>query len=235
MSTFVLLHGSWHGSWAWNGLEQKMHDLEHQVYSPTLQGCAELFDAHASGQVTLETHIDQIAALLRLNELQDVVLVGHSSAGMLLDGIANREGSRISSLVFLDSYVIEYGKSAFDVWTSLQVEEAESSIRAGFPYRNPLPAEALGLSGQDASDAEYKFTPHPLGCFNHPIPAPNPGARVIPRHFIQCSTGPLVDIFQPHADEASRRGWSMSVLEAPHDCMLTHPAELATALDRLSH
>ena len=41
MATYVLVHGSWQGGWIWKPVVAKLRAAGHEVYAPTLDGCAE--------------------------------------------------------------------------------------------------------------------------------------------------------------------------------------------------
>lgn len=86
----------------------------HRVLAPSLTGYGD--KAHLlSPKIGLGTHIDDVAGLIEDEHLYDVVLVGHSYAGMVISGVANRVPKRIAHLVFLDAMVPEDGETAVDV------------------------------------------------------------------------------------------------------------------------
>src|SRR3954470_12408520 len=84
--TFLLVHGAWHGGWCWKKLTPLLRAAGHQVFTPTLTGLGDR--AHLlSAEVDLTAHIKDIAAVLEYEDLRDVVLVGHSYAGMVIAGV----------------------------------------------------------------------------------------------------------------------------------------------------
>src|SRR6185436_15367851 len=86
--TFVLVHGAWHGGWCWARVADRLRAAGHTVYTPTLTGLADRRHL-LSPQVNLDTHIADITNLLEYEELKDVVLVGHSYAGIIVSGVAD--------------------------------------------------------------------------------------------------------------------------------------------------
>ena len=114
MTIFVLVHGTTAGGWVWKDIAQPLRDAGHDVYTPTLTGLGERVHL-ATREVGLDTHITDIVNVLRFEELRDVVLVGHSYAGMVITGVADREPARIRELVYFDALVPEDGESAVDV------------------------------------------------------------------------------------------------------------------------
>jgi pimeloyl-ACP methyl ester carboxylesterase len=99
IGTYVLVHGAWHGGWCWAKVARLLRDAAQDVYTPTLTGLGER--AHlARPEVDLETHIQDVVAVLEREELRQVTLVGHSYGGMVITGVAARAAVRISHLVY---------------------------------------------------------------------------------------------------------------------------------------
>ena len=89
MTNFVLVHGAWHGGWCWTRVAPLLRLAGHEVFAPTLTGLGER--AHlASADVNLDTHIADILGVLESEELDDIVLCGHSYGGMVITGVAQR-------------------------------------------------------------------------------------------------------------------------------------------------
>ncbi len=89
MATMLVIHGAWSAGWAWKKMRPLLRELGHELFTPTCTGLGER--AHASSaQVGLDTHIDDMVAVLEYEDLHDVVLVGHSYGGMVATGVAER-------------------------------------------------------------------------------------------------------------------------------------------------
>src|ERR1700747_2190501 len=101
MSTFVLIHGSYQGGWIWNPVAVRLRAAGHQIYTPTLDGCAER-KGQIRARLTTETQAEEVAQLLFYQDLRDVVLAGTSSGGMVVCRVAELMRERISRLVFVD-------------------------------------------------------------------------------------------------------------------------------------
>src|SRR3954471_5708155 len=111
--TFLLVHGAWHGGWCWRKLTPLLRAAGHQVLTPTLTGLGDR--AHLlSAEVDLTTHIQDVSAVLEYEDLRDVVLVGHSYAGMVIAGVAEKARARLEQLVYLDAFLPEDGKAVKD-------------------------------------------------------------------------------------------------------------------------
>src|SRR5690242_11549316 len=113
MSTYVLVHGAWHGSWCWKRVRKALQAQGHEVFTPTLTGLGERLHV-LSPQVNLETHIDDVVNLIRREELSNVVLCGHSYGGAVVSGAADRAPERIGALVYLDAFLLDDGRSVHD-------------------------------------------------------------------------------------------------------------------------
>src|SRR5262245_53196093 len=73
MTTFVLVHGAWHGGWCYKRVAQLLRQAGHEVYAPTLTGLGER--AHLMNRaINLDTHVQDIAGVIRCEELTDVVV-----------------------------------------------------------------------------------------------------------------------------------------------------------------
>ena len=114
--TYVLVHGASGGGWDWRTMDELLTARGHTVYRPTLTGLGER--AHLnSPKVNLTTHITDVVNVIRFEDLQNVVLVGHSYGGMVITGVMDAIPERISHAVFLDAAVPEDGQSARDFWS----------------------------------------------------------------------------------------------------------------------
>ena len=144
MTTFVLVHGAWHGGWCYKRVARLLRQAGHEVYTPTLTGLGER--AHLINRaIDLDTHVQDILGVIRCEELSDVVLCGHSYGGMVITGVAEQIAAKIRSLVYLDAFVPENGKCLFDY----------------------LPVEQSGQMRDDAAQngEGYKVHAHSGGCF----------------------------------------------------------------------
>jgi len=111
LAIFLVAHGGWQAGWAWKKMRPLMAVRRHEMFTPTYTGLGER--AHlAHRDIDLETHIQDILAVLEFEDLRDVILVGHSYGGMVATGVADRARYKIKHLVYLDAFAPESGKSA---------------------------------------------------------------------------------------------------------------------------
>ena len=124
MSVFVLVHGGWGGGWQWRRTANALRLRGHEVYTPTLAGMgdrAHLFLDPAS--LTLSTHIQDVVQLLYFEDLEDVILVGWSYGGAVVDGVADQVPQRLRLVVNIDGEVAEEGRTLIEGWTPEAREE----------------------------------------------------------------------------------------------------------------
>ncbi|GDY71817.1 hypothetical protein SAV31267_013020 [Streptomyces avermitilis] len=120
MSTYLLVHGAWHSGQCWERVVPLLVAAGHRVVAPSLTGHGD--KAHLlSPEVGLDTHVDDVVGLITEEDLTEVVLVGHSYAGLVISSAANQVPDRIARLVYLDAMVPQDGESAADVLPVTQV------------------------------------------------------------------------------------------------------------------
>ncbi|MGY2078446.1 alpha/beta fold hydrolase [Modestobacter sp. SYSU DS0657] len=233
MSTFVLVHGAWHGGWCWDRVAPLLRAAGHEVHAPTLTGLSER--AHLlSPQVGLDTHTEDVVRLIEVLDLRDVVLVGHSYAGHVISMVADRVPERIRRRVFLDAFVGSDGETA----VSLQPETvahhwAESAAEQGFGWLVPVrKLSVLGVTEQaDVDWLTPRLTAHPWKTYTDPLRLSG-AADGVPAAFIECVS--WMRVFQSQADRARERGWPVHELETGHEAMVTAPKALADVLHELA-
>lgn len=233
MTTYVLVHGAWHSGRAWDRVVPLLESAGHRVYAPSLTGYGD--KAHLLGpDVGLDTHVDDVVGLITGEDLTEVVLVGHSYAGLVVSSVANRVPERIGRLVFLDAMVPEDGETAADVMPFSQalIDQALAS-ESGWRVP-PLPETPAGLFGvTDPDDVAWlrgMLSDQPVLCLQQPAHLDNPAVRTIPRTHVHCTVGKPEGIERravPASDEVFE-------LATGHDCMITMPGELTALLLKLA-
>ena len=109
--TFVLIHGSWHGGWAWQGVIRYLSQQGHHAHAPTLPGHG---PAVMRAGIAHQDCVDAVVVYILERGLQGVILVGHSFGGTVVQKVAERLPDRIARVVFLDALVLGDGQCVFD-------------------------------------------------------------------------------------------------------------------------
>lgn len=223
MTTFVLVHGSWGGGWIWGRVRPALEQAGHRVLAPSLTGLADR--GHLAGaEVGLSVHIQDIARLLEWEELDDVVLAGHSYGGMVITGVAGVAADRLRHLVYLDAFRPAVGQSAIDQLPVLPDVLGEPP--ADHPWGYALPdLTALGLTDPgDIAWMKEKSTPMPTRTHSEPLPSTSP----VPTTYVWGAALPLfADVAaQTGADGAEVVAWA----DAAHALPVTHPERVSSLL-----
>src|SRR3972149_2649005 len=93
MATFVVAHGAWSAGWAWAKMPPPMQARGHRLITPTLTGLGER--AHlARPDIDLDAHIADIVAVLEVEDLSGINLIGHSYGGLVATGTPGGSGAR---------------------------------------------------------------------------------------------------------------------------------------------
>lgn len=220
----VLVHGAWGGAWQFARIEPYLRERGFEVRRVTLTGLGERVHL-ASPDIGLETHIEDVANVLRFERLERVILVGHSYGGMVVTGVADRLPERVARLIYLDAALPADGESLADLRGGASafapLERGGMVVPNWVPAGKPLPVDV----------------PHPLRTFTDklalrsPAPAAVPGAYLLT---VEPGRDPETDDFAPMAARARARGWPVKVMEADHNPHWRKPAETAALLAELA-
>jgi pimeloyl-ACP methyl ester carboxylesterase len=236
---FVLVHGAWHGGWCWRKVAPLLRERGHAVHALTLTGLGER--AHlATPEIGLDTHVRDVVRTIEYEDLARVILVGHSSGGAVVTGVAGNVPERLAHVVYLDAFVPENGQSLLDLIgpeRSRAMEQRATAEGAGWlvPSMAPVPwDEFLRDAWRITSEADRQWmlprlAPMPFKAFKDPARRET-AAEALPRTYIRCRQWPN-PVFDRHAETAQRTaGWRYRELDASHEPFVTHPQELARLL-----
>ena len=238
--TFVLVHPAWFGGWCWKKITPLLRAHGYDVYTPTLTGLGER--AHrARPEIGLNIHIEDIVNLLTYEDLSGVVLVGHSSSGVVITGVADRAPERLAHLVYLDAFVPEDGQTMLDLMPPDRRPPMEALVQNEgqgwlLPRFAPAPWEKFAPEAwriTDEADLCWvlpRLRPTPFGHFKEPVHRKNAAAEKLPRTYIRCVQWPNA-VYDRHAEAARRTpGWRYRELATSHLPYVTHPREVADVL-----
>jgi pimeloyl-ACP methyl ester carboxylesterase len=232
-STFILVHGAWHGGWCYARVAALLRARGHTVFTPTLTGQGER--AHLfSGAVNLSTHIADVLGVFRCERLSDVVLAGHSYGGMVITGVADRIPERVRSLAYLDAFIPEDGQSLFDINIPANTQRFLDSAGVTGGLAVPAPSAAyFGVNAADAPVVDALATPFPLGSFTEKLKLSG-AHRSVKRHlYVHGTVLPRESPFRVFYERAQAAGWSTHALACGHDVMLDEPEKTAELLETM--
>ncbi|UCE31228.1 MAG: alpha/beta hydrolase [Burkholderiales bacterium] len=242
MANFVLVHGAWHGGWCYRDTARALRAQGHTVVTPTHTGVGER--THLSNQaITLETHIRDVVGCIEWEDLDDIVLCGHSYGGMVITGVADRMHARVRALVYLDAFVPGHGDSLIGlIERALEPEVAAqfvgafrgAALEGNSGMMQPIPAAMFNIAAQNQAWVDAKCVPQALATFEVPLLLSGGIDHVRQRHYI------LADGWDPSpfrhfaAKYDGADGWTVTRMPCSHDVMVDMPDELAAYLARLA-
>jgi len=219
----VLVHGAWHGGWCWRFVRPLLKG--HDVFTPSLTGLGERTHL-ARPDINLDTHIADVVSLLEMEDLRDVILVGHSYGGMVVTGAADRAHERIQRLVYLDAFVPENGKCLLDyVVPERAARMREEGEKAGSV--TPPPLSLWGITKQEHIEfIKPREARHPFGTMVQKIRLQGNTDR-LPKTFIYCSSPATGSFDQFAANYRYAPSWKFYELATGHDAMILMPERTA--------
>jgi pimeloyl-ACP methyl ester carboxylesterase len=230
MGTFVLIPGAWHGAWCYREVAQTLRARGHTVFPVTLTGVGERFHL-GSADTNLSTHIQDVAAVMVSEELENVIVVGHSYAGMVVSGIAERYPQYLRALVYVDALVPEDGETMFDLtstaFRAMAMEKAGQS--SGGYLVAPPSVEFLGVDAAHAAWVGRRLTAHPIGTAMERLTlgAADPS---IPRHYIACESPSISTTLLSKERVHRDPSWAIHSLDASHEAIINCPYTVSDIL-----
>jgi len=235
--TFVLIHGTWHGGWAWKDVARHLSQKKHFAPTPTLAG-------HGTGAIrsgiTHQHCVDTVVACIRDSNLENVVLVGHSFGGTVVQKVAEEVPDRIERMVFLDALILKDNDRVFDVLPDVFLESLASKKdpAAEFGETNgifPTPPWKTWRDNfiQDAPESLARSTweqlsPEPSQVNFDNIRLKRFYSLDIPKSFIFCRQDKAMPPGYFHPGMSSRLGgFKLLEMDGSHEVMFTRPADLA--------
>ncbi|GAQ72053.1 alpha/beta fold hydrolase [Streptomyces turgidiscabies] len=226
MSEFVLVAGVRLGAWAWDEVVVELRAAGHGVHPVTLSGVAERRGEPAGQQ----THVRDIVEEVERLDLRDVVLVGHSYAGIPVGQAAERIGERLRRVVFVDASVPAAGKSFLWGWDSAGVEASIAENDGFWPTPGAGHFAGQGLTDEQVTRIVNDSTPHPGATLTEPAVLAG-SMSDLPATYVKC----LLDDPEPSEDVVEllkSDRWELVELDTGHWPMFSRPRELAAALHR---
>jgi pimeloyl-ACP methyl ester carboxylesterase len=229
--TFVMVHGSWHGGWAWQQVVRHLSKTGHRAEAPTLPG-------HGPGAMRLEiTHQDcvrSVVSYIQQQRLKEVALVGHSFGGSVIQKVAEEIPSLIERTIFLDALIVEDGHCVFDELPSEYVALFNGLARTSSDNTMLIPWEVWRDNFmQDAPEREAhsiweQLSPEPNQVNLDRLDLKRFYSLAIPKSFIYCRQDKALPPGCFHPQMSSRLGqFKLLEMDGSHEVMFTRPEELA--------
>lgn len=218
--TYVFIPGGWHGEWAFAPITERLRELNRKCYSLTLPGL-ELKPTEQNRMINLTTHIQFVTDFILQKNISNVVLCGHSYAGMVITGVADRIHERIYSLVYIDAYVPKSGDSCW----SLTSEVYRQYFVTG--------AASDGFTVADRPGVDNRRRPHPLATFMQSVQLNGNYERILNRTFIYLSGWEGTPFTNQYERLKDSPGWHVETINCRHNIMKECPDRLIDILCNL--
>lgn len=234
MSTFVLVHGSWHGAWCWHKLIPILERAGHRAVALDLPGHGR--DWTDPGAVTMQSYVDAVCAVIDAQS-EPVILVGHSRGGIVISQTAEHRPDRIRSLVYLAAYLIPNGEAMLPTALS----DADSLIgpnlmmdpERGFHMLRQeafKPALYADCSDEDVALANALLTPEPNAPVGTPLSLSDANYGRVPRVYIETLQDAGVSPALQRRMLATVPCQKIISMQTSHSPFLSAPAQLASNL-----
>ncbi|MDR7275230.1 alpha/beta fold hydrolase [Catenuloplanes atrovinosus] len=229
----VLVPGVNHGGWCWYPVGQRMRAAGHAVHPLTLPGLA-MGDDPAG--LRLADAVDFIVSEVERRDLRDVVLVGHSAAGIPITGAAPRIAGRLAHVAFFSGFIPRRGESMAD---ALGPETAAwMRATAAASPDGTIPIDFTTFSTRLMQDEPValqrlvfdQLTPQPGGYVLESLDVDGLDTLGVPITYLLAERD--IALAAPGAEPAARLGVTPIMVPGTHEAMLTHPDEVAAALLR---
>jgi len=232
VSRFVLVPGAWLGAWAWKHVTPLLEKEGNSAYPVTLTGMGERVHL-ATEAVGMETAIQDVLNVIKYNNLDDVVLVGHSFAGKVVAAVADRLHEKTGKVIYVDAFRPEKARTPQGAFNPA----SEFGPPPKGSYAIPLTEGTIDRIGKDVQGSNRKWmmsmaTPWPTTLASDPITLSRNYDDVKEAYvFCRLSGDPVDEII---AGKWGKLNGPYRVIEAGHWPMITKPEELAMDLVSLA-
>jgi pimeloyl-ACP methyl ester carboxylesterase len=237
MSTYVLIHGAWHGGWCWDRVRPRLEGAGHRVAAPDLPGHGA--DPTPTREVTLDKYAGRVCDVLDA-QTEPVVLVGHSMGGMVITAAAERRPEKVRALVYLCAFLPGDGDTLMALAggdsTSLVLPNLEVSEERGLATVRDdgiAPAFYGRCSASDVAWAKARLVPQALDPLNSPLHVTPGRAGRIPRDYVECLEDKAIPIALQRSMVASHPCRRVFTIQTDHSPFLSAVDELVECLQQV--
>jgi pimeloyl-ACP methyl ester carboxylesterase len=218
--TFVFVSGAFCGGWIWRRVADRLEQVGHKVFAPSLTGLADRSHLLSKG-INLDTHIADVVNLVQWESLENVCLVAWSYGGFVGAGALESIGNRVSSIVWLDAFLPSDGQKVADFTSEAFRGTLQTAVENSTPGFGPPKLEAAMVGDRDLAFAQSKSTAHPLGTYLQPIKLSGALEKVAKKTYIRLPKFPQPGFDKALADCKGNNSWATFELpDSGHMAML---------------
>src|SRR4029453_14002188 len=221
----VLVHGAWHGGWAWRRVADRLRARGHIVFTPTLTGLGERAHLLHPG-IDSSLHIADMLSVIKYERLDNIVLVGHSYGGCVISGIVGAMPDTIRSIVFLDAFIPDNGDSTLDLVQPAVQEVIRAALARGETTVPGRDAAAFKVNQKDRAWVDALATPQPIGTMTEKLTLTGARDHIPKKSYIRASGYPNVSFEKAYARAKADPTWRTYEVPCGHDVMIDAPDRL---------
>lgn len=237
MSTYLLIHGAWHGGWCWRKVVALLETKGHRALAPDMPGNGE--DKTAPAAVTPKSYADRICEIAN-KQKEPVIVAGHSMGGMAISQAGELCPKQIAALVYVCAFLPRNGDS-LTTWASQDpgsmVNPTTIDPRAdgtvAFRLEHSREAFYGNCSAEDAAMARSLLCAQPGALFGTPVETTAERWGRIPRYYIECALDRAISLkLQREMQKSSPCRQTFSI-NTDHSPFLSAPEQLAEIFSRI--
>ncbi len=236
MASFILIHGSWHGGWCFDGVKALLEAQGHEVFAPDLPGMGG--DEAELRAVTMQGWADFAVAQCRAACQSPVVLAGHSRGGLVISQAAETDPDAMDALVYICAMMVPDGMSRADFKAMEEPNPAFDEViipildGSGTLVDPVLGANVFAqLSPPDlVAAAMERLVAEPHGPRATKLQLSPEYFGSVPRTYIECTEDRTIPIGSQRMMQGLVPGAKVVTLDADHSPFLSRPQELVDAL-----
>ena len=237
MSTFLLIHGAWHGAWCWHKVVPRLEKKGHRVIAPDLPSLGR--DRTPVNRVSLATWREYVCQIIDAAP-EPVVLVGHSRGGIVISEVAEHRPERVRTLVYLTAFLARNGQSLFDLAGSdkkslvppsmVMTEDRSSSTIRDEALRDAFYGEC---SDDDVSLARLMVQSEPTVPLATPVTITDARFGTVPRVYIECLRDKAIPLSLHRQMQALLPCQRVLSIDTDHSPFFSRPDEVVAHLHGL--
>ncbi|MCL1124471.1 alpha/beta fold hydrolase [Shewanella surugensis] len=234
MANILFIHGGAQGAWCWAQVSSALSLLGHECYSIDLPGHGE--DNTPLAHITRQDYLDAVSNAIKALAWQELTLIGHSNAGMLLGDLAKAH-SQVTRLIYIAGFVLNQGESIMDIispahaqeYAQLASQSVDNALNIDHHYAHKY--YFTDINETHAKLYFNKLTPEPFNPFLDPVQS-TPAKLAIEKHYIICERDQRISLETANLFAKKLKG-SIDRLNVDHCAMLSNPSLLSEKLNAI--